>query len=272
MLVKLKANYGFTLVELAMVLFIVSLMLGGLMLPLSTRLEQENRANTINALNEIKETLLGYAVINGRLPCPDCADANAPCNAVPAANINDGIEDRAGATPNRVCTTNVGNLPWVDLQVSAFDAWEHYYTYRVTPEFSRESNAAPCGTPALGVSFEICTAGDIDIYDTYANPFVAPPTVADNVPVIIVSHGADFYTPAQTNQQVENYERDPVNPDSGNDILTTYTPANYTNNIFVLGGFRRDNSLSPPTQFDDIIMWISPNLLMNRMITSGRLP
>lgn len=117
----------------------------------------------------VKEILFALAR-NGRLPCPDCPDGNAPCNAVAAANRNDGIEDRSGSTPNRVCVVTVGNLPWVDLQVGQFDAWNRHFTYQATPAFTRESNSAPCGTPATGVSFEVCTPGDIDIYAAYVSP------------------------------------------------------------------------------------------------------
>jgi len=274
MLVKLKNISGFTLVELAMVLFIVALLLGGMLVPLSTKLEQDNRETTNTTLNDIREALLGYAVINGRLPCPDCPDgATGSCSAVAAANRNDGMEDRSGSTPNRLCQTDVGNLPWVDLQVGEFDAWSRHFTYRVTPAYSRETNTAACSTAAVDVAFEICTPGDIDIYNSYVTPpYPATPTVASNVPVIVVSHGADALEPTQTNQQIENYERNPVNPSSGANVFSSYNAANYPQNIFIYTDYRRDTSLSPPTQFDDLIMWISPNLLMNRMIVSGRLP
>lgn len=275
MLVKLNKSIGFTLVELTMVLFIVALLLGGLLVPLSTRLEQGNRETTAATLNDIKEALLGYAVINGRLPCPDCPDGNAPCNAVAAADRNDGIGDWTGSAPDRVCATQVGNLPWVDLQVGEYDAWNRHFTYRVTAEFSRESqdgSPAPCGTPAVDVSFELCSAGDIQVFSTYVNPYVGTPTVASNVPAIVISHGADAYEPAQTNQQVENYDRNPVHPETGASILTAYNAASYTPNYFIYSDYSRDTSLDPAVRFDDIVMWISPNLLMNRMIISGRLP
>jgi prepilin-type N-terminal cleavage/methylation domain-containing protein len=274
MLVKLMTARGFTLVELAMVLFIVGLLLGGLLAPLSNRLEQENRSVTAGRMEEIKEALLGYAVINGRLPCPDCPDGNVgTCSAVAAANRNDGISDWTGTVGTRTCNSQIGNLPWVDLQVPEYDTWNRHYTYRATAEFTRESNTASCDTPALNVSFEICTAGDIDIYSAYATPpYPATPTVAENVPAIVISHGADGYEPAQTNQQVENYGRSPVNPDTGSAILTSYTAGNFVDNVFIHADYARDTSLNPPTQFDDLVMWISPNLLMNRMIISGRLP
>jgi len=274
MLVKLKSMPGFTLVELAMVLFIVGLLLGGLLVPMATKIEQENRISTIDKLNEIKEVLLGYAVINGRLPCPDCPDGTVgTCSAVAAANRNDGIGDWTGAVGSRVCNTQTGNLPWVDLQTGQFDAWNRYFTYQVTPEFSRESNTTPCGTPAIGVSFELCTQGDIQLYSAYSPPpYTGTPTVAANIPAVVVSHGADAYESVQTNQQVENYGRNPVNPVTGANILTSYVAANYSANIFIFRDYARDTSLNPPTQFDDLVMWISPNMLMNRMIVSGRLP
>jgi len=274
MLVKLKSNTGFTLVELAMVLFIVGLLLGGLLVPMATKIEQENRSSTNDKLSEIKEVLLGYAVINGRLPCPDCPDGTVgTCGAVPVANRNDGISDWTGATGSRVCNTQVGNLPWVDLQAGQFDAWNRHFTYQVSPEFSRESNTSPCGTPAIGVSFELCTTGDIQIYSSYsAPPYTGTPTVAANVPAIVVSHGADAYEPVQTNQQIENHGRNPVNPATESNILNAYNASNFSSNVFIFKDYARDNSLNPPTQFDDLVMWISPNILMNRMIVSGRLP
>lgn len=275
MLVKLNTG-GFTLIELTMVLFIVGLLLGGLLVPLSSRLEQENRARTLDRMAEIKESLLGYAVINGRLPCPDCPDGvTGNCSAVAGANRNDGLEDRSGSSPNRICQTEVGNLPWVELQVPEYDAWNRHYTYRVTPEFSRESHpgSPACGTPALNVSFELCTSGDINIYAAYtAPPYSATPTIGANVPAVVVSHGADAYEPAQTDQQVENYDRNPENPDTGAAILSAYTATDYADNVFIYSEFSRDNSLNPPTQFDDLVTWLSPNLLMNRMIVSGKLP
>jgi prepilin-type N-terminal cleavage/methylation domain-containing protein len=136
MLVKLKNKSGFTLVEMAMVLFIVSLLLGGLLVPFATKLEQERRNTTTITLNDIKESLLGYAVINGRLPCPDCPDGNVgTCAAVAAANRNDGIGDWTGPAGTRACNTNVGNLPWVDLQVTSSDAWNHFLPIKLPLSF-----------------------------------------------------------------------------------------------------------------------------------------
>jgi len=292
MLVRVNKYRGFTLIELAVVLFIVALLLGGLLSPLSTRLEQQSRARTTDLLNDIEESLIGYAVINGRLPCPDCP--NTSVTGCGSATANDGQEDLTGTSPNQRCASAIGNLPWVDLQVSENDDWGRHFTYRVSLEFARESqdnNPPSCGTPAVGVSFELCSDGDINIFDGYiigttgytdatllaANPQVF--RVAENVPAIVISHGSDGYEPSQTDQQVENWydtagdpDTGPTNPDIGTVILSSYTSANFTPTAFIHTGFSRDNSLSPSTQFDDLVIWISPAILMNRMVISGKLP
>ena len=66
----LKSDAGFTLAEMAIVLFIVVLLLGGLLVPLSAQIESHNIQATRDTLSEINEALLGFAAAQGRLPCP----------------------------------------------------------------------------------------------------------------------------------------------------------------------------------------------------------
>ena len=98
---------GFTLVELAVVIVIVALLLGALLVPLATQLQQQKNRETRETLEEIREALLGYAMAQGRLPCPD-RDA-AP----------DGLENAPCGASNQ---TAEGFLPYDDLGVSATDA------------------------------------------------------------------------------------------------------------------------------------------------------
>ena len=67
---KPASQNGFTLIEMAIVLMIVGLLLGGLLVPLSAQMDQRNISDTQKAMSEIKEALIGYAMANGRLPCP----------------------------------------------------------------------------------------------------------------------------------------------------------------------------------------------------------
>ena len=61
---------GFTIVEIAIVLLVVGLMIGGLVAPLSSQLEQRRVSNTERAMEDAREALFGFALRNGYLPCP----------------------------------------------------------------------------------------------------------------------------------------------------------------------------------------------------------
>ena len=58
-----------------MVLFIVALLLGGLLPTLSSQVDQRHVTETRKQLDEIQQALIGFAVANGRLPCPAVANA-----------------------------------------------------------------------------------------------------------------------------------------------------------------------------------------------------
>lgn len=102
---------GFTLVEMAMVLLIIGLLLGGLLPTISTQRELQRINETQKMLGEIREGLIGYALLNGRLPCP--TTTSDPSNA------NYGQADPScSAAP-----TTEGYIPWKSLGVPEFDSW-----------------------------------------------------------------------------------------------------------------------------------------------------
>jgi type II secretory pathway pseudopilin PulG len=65
-----RRTRGFTLVELAVVFLIVTLLFGSILYTLSAQLEQRNFAETRRRLETARELLISYAIVNGRLPCP----------------------------------------------------------------------------------------------------------------------------------------------------------------------------------------------------------
>lgn len=103
-------SHGFSLIELAVVLVIIGLMLGGLLVPLSTQMENDRRKETAATLASIREALIGYAIINKSLPCPDTNDDGLP---------------GPGACNNGANQRNVGGLPYVTLGISSKDAWNN---------------------------------------------------------------------------------------------------------------------------------------------------
>lgn len=240
------ADQGFTLIEIAIALVVLGLLVAGLLGPMSTRVEQAERERTRAMLEEIKEALYGFAVARGRLPCPD------------SDGSNDGREDvDAGGT----CTggTVVGNLPWVDLGVPEQDSWGRRFRYRVTPSYADDvtqnsvTPPASCTTLPTQASFALCSDGDITIRD---GDITIPGTteIATKVAAVVVSRGKHRFLPADASpHEDENFDDSSPGDDPGTFVSRDYT-----------GGTGEE--------FDDLVVWISPHILKNRMIMAGKLP
>ncbi|MFY9260421.1 MAG: prepilin-type cleavage/methylation domain-containing protein [Gallionella sp.] len=235
-----KRMLGFSLLEMAVVMLILGLLLTGLLPTLSAQVEQQRIVETRKQLNEIRDALLGFAVSQGRLPCP--AESGL------AIENNAGLEAVSGVGANLVCASNRGVLPWATLGVPETDAWGRRYSYRVTATFAdgEDGTAASCAMPS-SVSFQLCSLGNLTVLKTAGGA-----KVSDNVPVVVVSHGQNgwgAYTPqgkqlaGATGDEAENVDN---------------------NNTFVSKEFG--------VTYDDLVLWLSPPILMNRMVAAGKLP
>ncbi|MGK0296415.1 MAG: type II secretory pathway pseudopilin PulG [Gammaproteobacteria bacterium] len=262
-----QVSSGFTLVELAMVLFVISLVLGGILGPLSTRIEGGERNKTTVLLNEARDSLIGFAMVNGHLPCPDCPDATGVgCGGVSAAvatDINDGTEDGVAADdfspvprPNFVsCATSEGNLPWATLGVNEFDAWGNHFIYRVDQTFADDTDGtavAGCST-AAGISFQICSVGDITIND-YDND-TGYVVLASKLPALVISYGKNVDDADNPSSDFEQENQDTIAPFDTADLFID-----------------KDYSNVPAVEFDDMLIWIPTNFLIYKMVQAERLP
>ncbi len=254
---------GFTLIEIAIVLVIVGLLLGGLLMPLASQVEAQRRTETEKTLKEINEALIGYAMVNGQLPCP--ADP-----AIATGAVNAGVL-RATCTG----ASALGVVPWVTLGVSEVDAWGRRFTYRVTPSFSDLSAATV--TPPVGcvptsatTSFALCSDGDMDI----RVGAVPAALVAAAIPAVIVSHGKNgrgAYLPTGIRMTcpVAPPPVPPLPPPPPPDELeNTDCPGNTA--IFI--SHTPTTASAPSGEFDDLVTWIVPSVLKGRMVAAGRLP
>ena len=116
------AQHGFSLIELAVAVVVIALLLGSILVPLGTQVEQRKVSDSRKALEEIREALIGFAIINGRLPCPDT-------DSDPAA-AGYGLED----TPCSADPVTEGYLPWKTLGgVAPMDAWGIRRTVATSP-------------------------------------------------------------------------------------------------------------------------------------------
>lgn len=244
---------GFTLVEMAVVLVIVGLLLGGIMTPLSAQMDQRRISETQKALEEINQALIGFAIVNGRLPCP--APAATPTGAAgaglePAPPLADG------------CANNAGVLPWATLGVNETDAWGRRYTYKVTQIFTRtipQTAQLGCIATPQYAAFALCTQGDM----TIKTAAVGGNTVSSTIPAVVISHGKNG-NGAFTSQGVPQL---PAGADA-DEINNQLTPQNVGTGTV---GATFVSKTSTAT-FDDLVIWLSPNILFNRMVAAGKLP
>jgi prepilin-type N-terminal cleavage/methylation domain-containing protein len=244
-----RPQRGFTLIEIAVTLFILTLVIGALLMPLATQVEERQVRETERIINEMMEALVGYAIsqTTPRLPCPDRTsggDGSANNTA------NDGIEDYIGGG---ACQVSDGNVPWVTLGVNSTDFWGNRYRYLATPAFTTRA------TPTLSLS----SAGTLKVCAAAPTSSTCGGTsyVADNVPAVILSHGRNGFGA--------------MNGSSNTQISTTGAS---THEIENAGGTYADSVVSKTRsdatgqEFDDIVVWLSPNVLFNRLVSANKLP
>ena len=250
---------GFTLVEIAIVLLIVTILLGYTvaMFPIQQDLKKYRQVD--REMDEIIEHLIAFAQVNGRLPCPDTStDAVAPVNTI------DGVEDRVGTND---CEAFFGFLPGRTLGLNGdydaagrlVDPWGSGYGYAVSN--IDNGGADRILVTANGIRTEgmalvipdlfLCEdnttvpGDDIDCSVGEANS----PEVAANVAAVVISLGKDAVLPASSNIQAENVDDF---HDGSNDKVYIAAP-------------HRDD-------YDDEVRWISTNLLFSRLIAAEQLP
>lgn len=119
---------GFSLVEMAVVLLIVGLLASVFLPATNTMLDNSRRKETRAKLEALEQSLVRFAVVNRRLPCP----ANG---ALAAGNPEQGLEQPHPGTAacTAVALTN-GVVPWRTLglaQGDVTDAWNTLVSYRV---------------------------------------------------------------------------------------------------------------------------------------------
>lgn len=247
---KLHIESGFTLIELAIVLVIIGVLVGGFIGTLTTRIENLRVSETNKDLEEIKSALMGYAYRKGYLPCPDCIEVW--CSPT---GIRDGVENRdAGGQ----CDVGIktGTVPWVTLGMARGDAWDTRYRYWVDSQYASSS-----------VPF-ILTTGDgagIIREPDYATDATGATLMdmATGVVAVVFSHGKNRLGGIsasdidQSGIPVENV--DELNNDNDDAIFVSRPPT--TAQATTAGG-----------EFDDIVIWMSEFELKAKMVEAGKLP
>lgn len=231
-------NAGFSILEMAVVLVILSALLGGLLVSFSEVQESKNRNAAEQQVAEMLEALYGFAQANGRLPCP----ATATSGGFEAPVGGGACTQRFGFIPS----ATLGLTGSVDAQSLLTDPWLSQYRYAVTNSnanaFTSTNGMRNATIAALAPAFRICAQA------------ACTTIIANAVPAVVLSLGPDWatFTAAEVDA-TENAEGTTAGFRHGND------------NDWVSTGYIE-------AVFDDVISWISPNILYTRMISAGQLP
>ncbi len=189
-LTRIGSRHGFTLIELAIVLAILGLLLGGGSMLLQPLLDNNKRNETKARLKLIEDALTLYAATNYDLPCP----SNPALGSGSGQNGNE-------ANPAAVCNATMasGGVPWRTLGLSeadVVDGWGRRISYAVTGNLAVTAGG-PLNCPVLG--FGAITQGVLQnrgANDAAILPAGAGPAKAAYVLISHGENGAGGYLPS----------------------------------------------------------------------------
>jgi prepilin-type N-terminal cleavage/methylation domain-containing protein len=295
---------GFTLVEIAIVLLIVTILLGYTvaLFPQQQRLKQYRALES--DMDRVIEAIIGFAQVNGRLPCPALPNSagiedfdNDWLDTVPQDNTlkPDGCFNYAGFVP----VNTLGLEGRVNEDSLLLDPWGNPYRYYVTDVDFNGNELSDFTTPRemrsvglmnsdgddyidLDGRYLICDdPGDTDnpddqcldaaneIFGRYtakdANGVGSPPDDRyAGAPFVLLSMGKNWNEAAPLGDELENSGSTEVTGTSGTKYLLKNVAAGETTFVRRREGFADD--------FDDVVRWVSPSILYSRMIQAGQLP
>lgn len=275
----MKSAEGFSLVEIAIVMIIIAVLFTIVGIPISTQMELRRIEETKKQIESIKETILGFAIINGRLPCPalnagactvgrECfcgegSGANASGTCTATMTVPASFNGRCAAFGTTTTSLAAGFLPAMTLGVTPTDANGYALDAFATP--SSQLRYAVTRRTVNSVLFPMTRVDGVksatmDQFGGTSPPdllVICPPDVpactgtgalTRQAPFVVFSLGNNSATPFASLSAAEQANLD-----------------NDTNYIFVSG-----SPLAPT--FDDLLSWSSINILFARMMQAGKLP
>jgi prepilin-type N-terminal cleavage/methylation domain-containing protein len=244
---------GFSLVEMAIAVFIMALLIGSFLVPLQSQVEIRKIDETQRILDQAREALMGFVAGNGRFPCPATAGST-------------GVESFAGGgnAANGNCSNffdgflpaiTIGFTP-VDGSGYALDAWglqQNRIRYAVsnvtvsgvTNPFTKTGGIRSAGMANISAAnmLYVCNSGT----GVTASNCGTATALTSNAIAVIYSLGANAPNGGSAPHESKNLDAD---------------------RVFVL----TERSSVTGSIFDDQVTWIGSPTLFNRMISAGILP
>lgn len=260
-----RACRGFSLTEMAVVLVIVALLIGGMLMPLSGQDDLRRARETQATVKSGIEALLGFAAANGRLPCPASAGSN-------------GVEAPAGGGTctlfDPVDNVPVGYLPGatlglapLDAQGRVIDAWGNPLRYAV----SNADGAALTSADAVKA---------LGIENLAATQLIVCPTASSGGNNMQNPGTANADCPGGVTAYVRNalalvYSTGKNAGTGGGGVDERHNPnPNYPSASLAADRTFVSHDPLPSAaangEFDDIVIWLSPNTFFYQMSSAPR--
>ena len=256
------ASGGFTFAELAIAIAIIALLLGGAFATMSTQLELRQISETRRTLEQVRDALVGFVLANGRLPCPA-----APSSTGVESISSPGTSSTGGACTNPyngyVPGSTLGITP-TDSSGYVVDAWGHRLRFAVTAFVGPTPCTTPCFTTAGSIKTELPLG-------SFQNLTLVPKALS------ICSSATNMTNVGTTSVQCASVSKltdsaIAVVFSTGKNTSTGGTGTDETKNTDGDGAFvyhEQSDSSATNGEFDDIVIWLSPNVLFTRMSAAG---
>lgn len=233
----IKNCRAFTLLELAIVLVIISVVLSTAISIGSTRIEAQRLQDTRSRIVLIDSAITQYISNYNRLPCPAVGSIAAPTPAIPApANFGEEARKTTGDKDcdSTLLTDNSGDVyagivPHKDLGISpaaVLDGWENNFTYVIDNKYTFEGSEAGLDG-FLGEQI----APEITVRNASSTD------ISVNAVYILVSHGKNGFgawpargiarNPVPTNFDT-NFPLENENQENGTDFDTNFIQVSHT--------------------------------------------
>lgn len=229
-----RREQGFSFLELAVAMFILTLLLGSILVPLATQVEQRQISESLRTMEQARDALLGHAMAFGYLPCAD--------------TDNDGLENVTGNVCSSLSGDGIahGTLPWRTLGLAAADSWGNRFRYAVHGDYARRTPFFTLGTTTSNLRVCEATGCATDL--------------TSSAVAVLISHGKNGY--GATNSAGGSVYAAPTGAD---ELENTDADRDFVSRVATATG-------AAAGEFDDILIWLPRYILFNRMVTAGRLP
>ena len=272
---------GFSLVEIAVVLVILSVLIAIVAVPLATQIEQRRAEETLRQLEGIKEALMGFASSKGRLPCPAtatsdgqeyfCTTASGGCTATKIEMAHGRCVAHANSLPGFLPAVTLGISP-VDPNGFAIDAWglsQNRIRYAVANTAIAVAGTPPaCPVVASNIFTSSTTGMRTATMSCLADNAITLLTICGVTPTGAVGAATACSAPLATKAPfvlISLGKNAPVGGTGTDEAHNVDADAYFVSHTPTLAG-------SASGEFDDIVTWGSLNTLFARMVQAGKLP